>query len=79
MKKFFILCMLSSVGVMAFDMGAVTDSVNKEKAMNSVDTEKAMAAASKGTDIKMKDVTGSVDGDKAIDSVDKEKLMKSLF
>jgi len=79
MKKIlFTLITLSSI-VFAFDMGAAADSVDGTKAMGSVDNEKAIAAASKGGDIEMKDVKESVDGDKAMDSVDKKKLMKSVF
>ena len=55
------------------------DSIDKTKAKDSVDTEKAMAAASKGKNITLADVNDTVDTTKAIDSVDKDKLMKSLY
>ena len=79
MKKILISLLALTSLTFAFDMAGIAESVDKQKATDSVDTEKAMAAAAKGTDIEMKDVTDSVDTDKAVESVDKAKLVKSFF
>jgi len=79
MKKIIITLLLLSNFAFAFDFMDIATAVDNDKAIESVDKEKAIAAASKGTDIEMKDVTDSVDGDKAIESVDKAKLFKALF
>jgi len=79
MKKIVLSLLTLTSMALAFDMSGAIGSVDKTKAKDSVDTQKAIAAASKGGDITMKDVQESVDTQKAKDSVDKEKLMKSLF
>lgn len=68
--------MFFSTMLFSFDMAGISASVDYDKAMSSINSEKAMAAASKGTDITMEDVTNSIDTDKAVESVDKEKLLK---
>ena len=79
MKKIIITLTMLSTMLFAFDYAGIAASVNGDKAMESVDKEKAMAAVAKGSDISVQDVQESVDGDKAIESVDKEKLMKSVI
>ncbi len=79
MKKILITLLALTSVTFAFDMAGIAGSVDTDKATQSVDTEKAMAAAAKGTDASMDDVKASVDTDKAVESVDTEKLTKSLF
>ena len=79
MKKVIFMLMIVTSAVFALDMAGISSSVNSDKAIESVDTEKAIIAASKGTAIEMKDVTDVVDGEKMNEAVDKEKLIKSLY
>ena len=78
LKKILLTAVLTSALFAGMDLSKIADCVDGEKAMGSIKTEKAIAAASKGTDLTMEDVTNSVDGEKAIDSIDGAKLSKSL-
>jgi hypothetical protein len=77
--KRILLIIACAMSLNAIDYTAAFNSVDKQKAGESVKTEEALKAYNKGANVTLDDVTKSVDVEKAKDSVDTEKLTKSLF
>jgi len=77
--KRILLIVACAISLNAIDYTAAFNSVDKQKASESIKTEEALKAYNKGSDATLDDVTNSVDMEKAKDSVDTEKLTKSLF
>ncbi|MCU7938016.1 MAG: hypothetical protein KZQ64_09285 [gamma proteobacterium symbiont of Bathyaustriella thionipta] len=70
MKKLLIsFCLFFAVAAHGFDYGKLYDSVDKQKAAESVDSGKMIEAVS----------TDGVDYQKAYDSVDSKRLMSSVL
>lgn len=82
MKKVFavvgVLLLASSGQVLAQNYGKLLESVDKEKAADSVDAEKLKGAYKKG-DVDYKAAYDSVDKDKVQDSVDMDKAKAALL
>ena len=83
MKKLFVtacaLFVFATAGqAVAQNYGKLLESVDKEKAADSVDTEKLQGAYKEG-DVDYKEAYEAVDKDKAKDAVDMEKAKEALW
>ena len=67
-----------SLPVLAVDYGELADSVDKEKAVKSVDADKLKASVKDG-DVDYKKAYDSVDKTKAAESVDVDKAKSALM
>ena len=83
MKKLFATActffLLTTAGqAVAQNYGKLIESVDKEKAADSVDTEKLQGAYKEG-EVDYKEAYDAIDKDKAKDSVDMEKAKEALW
>lgn len=75
-----LVCVLGFTGAAAaqeMDMGKLVDAVDKDKAVESVNTEQVKEAVS-GGEVDYKKAYDAVDKDKAKESVDMEKVKEAM-